>query len=384
MKKTFLIYAFICPAIALSFFFGVNCQAQAITGDNFDTGTPGGYILPPWEICTAGDCLDPLYTSAGYLGSVGLDFSKITTITTNNWVAYLNSASSTLPLSEFGSFRIKYLEIATTSARLGDEFRLLDPDSISYKIRLQALNENGYNHLYLTYESSTPNVITSVLLFSDLQLNVWNKFEWQINITNNTIRLNINSSGWSNYFDMLNNTEPATGVWFAENRGGIRTTRFILDDVVVSSNATAGGLTQPTREETCAEIDQSTISGYIECAFRRLFVWTFYPSALSEETFSQANTAFQGAFPFNAYFDLTNAIEDSFASSTFANATINVLPMIRDKTGGGTEFYLMPALASTTMTTAIGSSNNTLFRNSLIYVVWLAVGAFIIIRLSKK
>lgn len=366
MSKNFLLYGFICSLLAICVFNGQIAHADTVIGDNFDNGTLGSQLASPWVNGSGGNS-GAYYNADGYNGTIGAIFGNISGGFSN--ISYLTTGSSTLNLGQYGFFRFKYYEWPATTTQ-NELIRFTDYHVIGRMGYLEFTDEG-----YLYFHNNTQNVILKV----GMSLNTWYSVIWEYDFTNNRIRFQIDNDAETPWLNFTAGYHGLETIYFSSHEA-VGDYTFIIDDLV-SQTENITVFEKPTCAQTCAGIDTNTITGAIECGFRCLFVWGFYPSNLSVQTFQTSNENLKDAFPFNAYFDLTDAFIGTMASTSFASSTIS-MPMIR-KHGTSTEFYMLPVLASTSMSNAIGSSNNTLFRNSLIYIVWGAIGLFIIIRLSK-
>lgn len=112
------------------------------------------------------------------------------------------------------------------------------------------------------------------------------------------------------------------------------------------------------------------------CSVRYVGCYLFQQHQFSNDAINRAYTDFKAAFPFNTVFKISDTITAVFASSTISTTGSFGLPMIR-KTGTTTQYYFMPLLTSTTTAAMIGSSNATIFRNSLTYLIYAAYAAAI-------
>lgn len=111
----------------------------------------------------------------------------------------------------------------------------------------------------------------------------------------------------------------------------------------------------------------------LECGFRRLTIWAFQPDPAAIEYFNKSNNQLKGSFPFNLVFSLTGQIQKTIAqNATSSNQTIGV-PFV---SATGTPIIL-PVLSSSSMANAIGSSNATLIRTTLNYLIWGSAAALI-------
>jgi len=117
----------------------------------------------------------------------------------------------------------------------------------------------------------------------------------------------------------------------------------------------------------------------IECGFRKVSFWAFTPTPDSVKYFFESSQKIKTVFPFNTYFSLVSAAQDAIASSSISRNNTIGLPMI--DTGGN--FYILPVLASSSMSNTIGSANNNIFRSTLGWIMWLIVAAIVFFTFKK-
>lgn len=128
-----------------------------------------------------------------------------------------------------------------------------------------------------------------------------------------------------------------------------------------------------TEAEICIGVATSTIMGAIECAFKKISAWILYPTQASVNKLYYTYQDLRASFPFNAFFELTDALDAAIATTTLTITDNLSIPMI---TATGT-FYMLPVIGSSTISNFIGQNNATLFRNSIAWILWL-VAAFMI------
>jgi hypothetical protein len=139
-------------------------------------------------------------------------------------------------------------------------------------------------------------------------------------------------------------------------------------------------------EHICDGIELSTgitelhIFGDIECGMKRALYaivdYAFSPSYDTLTNFKTSYALWQGCFPFNGYFGITNAILDAASSTASTTAGTIKIPFIHSIAGGHT-FYMMDFISSSTLSNWIGISNYNLFRTTLEYFMWLIAAATI-------
>jgi len=119
--------------------------------------------------------------------------------------------------------------------------------------------------------------------------------------------------------------------------------------------------------------------GDIECGLKKTVAWALNPSESSINMLYDAYLDLQGKFPFSAYFGLTTALNDAISTTTpSTNGSIGV-PMINSSG----DYYILPVIASSSLGNAIGQTNSTLFRTTIGYLMWLAVGFIIFLQFKR-
>lgn len=137
-------------------------------------------------------------------------------------------------------------------------------------------------------------------------------------------------------------------------------------------NSPLSGLHRPTEAELCAGLATSTISGGIECGFKKIIVWAFYPSDSSISTFKDAFSDFKKVFPFAAFFQLTTAVDEAVrANESTTTPAIVYFPMI-EKTATGTTWTLLPTADSSTLPSMVGSENAVRIKTTITRTLWVA------------
>ena len=135
----------------------------------------------------------------------------------------------------------------------------------------------------------------------------------------------------------------------------------------------------------CDGIDTGELLGQVECAIKSALTEAttiiFMPTAGSMNYFQDNYTTFKGAFPFNTYYQLMDTINTAIGSATSTSAGSFSMPFIH--TNGS--FYMLPVVASSSMTNLLGATNVSTFRTTIGYLFWILV-AFLIyltVRFSK-
>jgi hypothetical protein len=129
----------------------------------------------------------------------------------------------------------------------------------------------------------------------------------------------------------------------------------------------------------CENISPLNFYDSIVCGFKKFAIWALYPSQTSLNKLNTSYTDIKASFPFNAFFDLTDTVHDAISTTTTSMSGTFDIPFI---TATGT-FYMIPVLSSSTMPSAIGSTNATLIRNSITWVFWALAGFLIFITFKK-
>lgn len=132
-------------------------------------------------------------------------------------------------------------------------------------------------------------------------------------------------------------------------------------------------------EDICQNIATSTYIGQIECSLKKTGYWLFYPSKNSVDSIKNNFNDLKNSFPFNAFFDLTDIMESSIASTTTDMSGSFDVPMI---TATGT-YYMLPVLSSSSVPNLIGQTNTNLIRNTISWIMW-CMTAYIIFMTFKK
>lgn len=129
----------------------------------------------------------------------------------------------------------------------------------------------------------------------------------------------------------------------------------------------------------CDNISATDFYSGITCGLKKFSIWALCPSQTSQDSLNTSYLELKNSFPFSAFFDLTNTINEAIATTTTnLNDTFDV-PFI---TATGT-FYMLPVMSSTSLPNLIGQTNNNLFRNSLKWILW-CLTAFVIFITFKK
>lgn len=169
--------------------------------------------------------------------------------------------------------------------------------------------------------------------------------------------------------------------------GQMSSTSNIVDFVVGSDTIYLGKGDQQymtgsqlSEQQLCAGIATSTFFGGIECGFKKVIAWAIVPNEDTVSRLKYSYSEFKTVFPFNAYFQVTDTVQQAIASSSVnRNGTFDV-PFYNGQTK---QFYTMPVLSSTSLSKAVGNTNANLIRNTITWIFW-ALAAFLVFIQIKK
>jgi len=139
------------------------------------------------------------------------------------------------------------------------------------------------------------------------------------------------------------------------------------------------GIELEWQEDICEGIATTTISGAIECGFRKMISWAIVPEKTTLTKFQESYAALKNSFPFNVFYDLTEIINTALTATTTAEDIIGI-PFIR-QTEGGSEYYMLPVLSSSSMPNLIGQENTNLFRKTISWGMLFVVAFIIFVQL---
>ena len=115
----------------------------------------------------------------------------------------------------------------------------------------------------------------------------------------------------------------------------------------------------------------SSISCSLAKGFHVIGYYSFVPSCSSQNAFKDSYAIFKRAFPFNAFFDITDTIDTAIASSTASPTTTFGLPFINSHSTSSNKFYIIPVVSSSSLSNAIGSDNANTFHLTLGFIIWI-------------
>lgn len=130
---------------------------------------------------------------------------------------------------------------------------------------------------------------------------------------------------------------------------------------------------EPTQEEICIGIDTETFFGGIECGFKKVLAWAFFPKSQTIEDFKNKADNLKSSFPFNTVFDITDGIRAGIASTTIEDDSFKIPFIAGDKASNS--YYMLPVLSSSSMAAMIGNENTDNFRLiQKIFIYIVAIG----------
>lgn len=137
----------------------------------------------------------------------------------------------------------------------------------------------------------------------------------------------------------------------------------------------------------CDIYDLEALTGQILCGFTygtgQTLFWLFNPSCSSLDYIISGYNNFKGAFPFNAYYDLVDALDVAINSvATSSTSTIGI-PFIDKDATSSNKFYILPVISSSSIDNAIGTENANVFRTTIGYLIWIIVAWIVYLIISK-
>jgi hypothetical protein len=135
-------------------------------------------------------------------------------------------------------------------------------------------------------------------------------------------------------------------------------------------------------DNPCYDLATSTLLGWLACAPRELFCWAFQSSTSSSGYVSNSFLKLKSSFPFNAYFDITNALT-GIATTTTAEKGFK-LPMIGVGGDGKATITMETFITASTTKKVIGENNYTNIRQGIVWFLWIVFAGYVIARLSHK
>lgn len=235
---------------------------------------------------------------------------------------------------------------------------IVSPLNNTVVISSTSINFNGYvqNGTGLQIFAGTPNSSPGITLFGA-------SFESSGTYYYNFNKTLANGNYWIWYYLSKGTSTliSTTTLSVEQNRGALRRT-IKMDEATI-----------------CAGVDTTTFFGGIECGFKKVVAWAIYPSPEMEVDMQVSYDNFKQAFPFNAFFQLTDTITRTMASTTVNSSGTFDVPMI-NKQG---HIITIPVVSSSSMGRAIGTTNASLIRNTMTWLMWFALAFLVFIQFKK-
>lgn len=133
-------------------------------------------------------------------------------------------------------------------------------------------------------------------------------------------------------------------------------------------------------EVICSDITEnpnSFVYGFI-CGFRKTLCWALTPTDGSIKNITNSINALQASFPFNMVFGFINRAKTIINEQELENNSINIIPFINTDA----EFVMLPAISSSTMQNAFGTSFDTI-KTGMEYLTWLFFGGVSLLIVKK-
>lgn len=233
--------------------------------------------------------------------------------------------------------------------------------------------QNGSEHLDNNVQFTG---FFSNTLYDELRINIYNRYTKRTeNILTKSVGLGLGQAYVINTY--LNDSNYSYTAYLADTVS-TSTSEDILKTPYYFTVGTTTEFLPPYRtfdisENTiCSNIATSTFFGGVECGLKKVFAWAVYPDEQSLGDFNISYSELKQSFPFNTFFDLTDTVKDAIASTTLSDSHFDI-PFI---TATGT-YYMLPVVSSTSLLKLIGTQNNSLFRNTITWILW-AGAAFIV------
>lgn len=111
--------------------------------------------------------------------------------------------------------------------------------------------------------------------------------------------------------------------------------------------------------------------------------WLTSPNCSSLNYFQSGYSAIKSGFPFNAYFDVADAINTAIDSATSTATTTIGVPFIERISSTSSKFVILPVISSTTIPNAIGATNANTVRTTIAFVIWIFSALFVFFIVQK-
>jgi hypothetical protein len=265
----------------------------------------------------------------------------------------------------------------------------------------QTWYESTYDPAYVTLTSPTQGqrFVGQPVLFEG--------FVFNPQLAYNTLKIEIlDKETWTSLQDVVGDISSATSSPFSIqvpyeqfSLGNYRAIAYLIDsntgikststrvDYMLGANTIFSGTSDAqyqtgtllTQAQLCTGIDTTSFFGGINCGFRMIVAFAVTPNESTLTNLKTSYVQFKTAFPFSAYFQLTDTISSAISSTTLSRSGTFDVPMI-DKQG---HIGTIPVLSSSSMPKAIGQSNTDLIRNTVTWFMWLCVAFLVFIQFKK-
>lgn len=117
------------------------------------------------------------------------------------------------------------------------------------------------------------------------------------------------------------------------------------------------------------------------CGLKQAGCWFVVPATSSLQMINDNAKKLQTKFPFNLYFGVLNDLEYGFSTTSDSRAGGLSVPMY---SASSSSFYFIPIVDASSTENAIGKINASLFRRTQTWIIWGAVGLYLLLRLRPK
>jgi len=126
-----------------------------------------------------------------------------------------------------------------------------------------------------------------------------------------------------------------------------------------------------------------TLSCSVRNGITKAMFWLTSPSCTALNYFQSGYSAIKAGFPFNAYFDVADAINTAIDSATSTASTTIGVPFIERLSSTSSNFIILPVISSTTISNAIGETNANTVRTTLTFVIWILSALLVFFIIQK-
>lgn len=121
----------------------------------------------------------------------------------------------------------------------------------------------------------------------------------------------------------------------------------------------------------CDGIATGTV-GNLECGASTAFAYAghflFYPSCDSLNVFNDFYGTFKKAFPYNAYYQIIDSVNQAIATTSVKTSGVISIPFIH---ATNSNFYMLPIVNSSSLPNLIGATNTAMFRTGVTWLMWI-------------